>query len=436
MIRTLSWFSIRIACAASIVGIGSASAAVSFSPLPWLEQKVVAGANPPFGNFGRSVAISGSMAIVGAPQTTVDGHSYQGAAYVFTETGGVWTLQQTLSASDGAENNQFGTSVGIDNGVAMVGAQSAAVDGHAYQGAVYVFTQSGDAWTQIQKLTASDGGINGDFGGALALKGSVAIVGAYNTTVDGAANRGEVYVFAASGGTWTQVQQLLASDGVDGDQFGHAVALDGTTAVISAWSATIDGNLSEGAAYVFANAGAHWSETQKLVASDGAANDEFGRAVAVAGTTALIGSAYATIDANPNQGAVYAFTATDGTWKPTQKLVASDGAANDSCGYTIAIDGGTAVIGANGATIGATACEGAAYGLALADAQWSEQQKLTESDGEGCDFFGYSVGLSGPVALVGAELAGVDGTSGAGAAYFYTRPVDDVIFANGFDSPR
>ncbi|MEP7043716.1 MAG: hypothetical protein ABI843_11680 [Dokdonella sp.] len=402
-------------------------------PPPWPEQKVAAGADPAYGNFGYAVAISGATAIIGAPQTNIDGHDYQGTAYVFTESDGVWTLQQQLIANDGTPSSQFGHAVAIDGDTALVGAQIATVDGHPFQGAAYVFTQSAGVWTQTQKLSASDGAANGNFGGALALHNGVAIIGAYNATVAGASERGEAYVFAASGGSWTEGQQLIASDGVDGDQFGHAVAFDGTTAVIGAWSAAIDGNVSEGAAYVFTQDAGSWTETQKLVASDGAANDEFSRSIALSGATLLIGSAYATVGANANQGALYAFNSIDGYWSETQKIVASDGAASDSFGYAAAIDGATAVVGANGATVNGNGCQGKAYVLELAGGVWSETQTLSASDSTGCDFFGYSVGLADTAALVGADLATVGSTTGAGAAYFYVRPADDTVFADGFD---
>jgi hypothetical protein len=405
---------------------------LAFAPA-WLEQEVSATGGSGGDNFGYSVALSGSTAVVGAMMATVGSTDAQGAAYVFVESGGIWTEQQRLVAADGQMYDGFGKTVAVDGDFALVGAQNVNVDGHPWQGAVYVFTRSGDTWTQTQKLTASDGTSNADFGGAMAMKGGVAVVGAYNATVGDATQQGEAYVFTEAAGTWTEAQQLVAPDGVSSDQFGHSIAFDGTTLLIGAWNITIDGNQSQGAAYVFGNAGGSWSETQKLVASDGAANDEFSVSVAVANDTALIGTPYATIGGNQDQGAVYAFTQVGGTWSQVQKIVASDGQAYDGYGWFASTDGSNALIGAMYATVAGNGNQGAAYVLARSNDAWSETNKLTASDGAANSFFGSAGVLAGSLALVGAEDASVGANLLQGAAYFYTQAADDTIFADGFD---
>lgn len=413
-------------------GVDANDRPIVFAPV-WLEQEVSATGGSGGDNFGYSVALSGSTAVVGAMMATVGSTDAQGAAYVFVESGGVWTEQQRLVADDGQMYDGFGKTVAIDGDTALVGAQNVNVNGHPWQGAVYAFTRSGSTWTQTQKLTASDGTSNADFGGAMAMKGNVAIVGAYNATVADAIQQGKAYVFTGAAGTWTEVQQLVASDGVSGDQFGHSIAFDGTTLLVGAWSITIDGNQSQGAAYVFGNAGGSWSETQKLVASDGAANDEFSVSVAVANDTALIGTPYATIGGNQYQGAVYAFAQTAGTWSQVQKIVASDGQAYDGYGWFASIDGSSALIGAMYATVAGNSNQGAAYVLARSNETWGETNKLTASDGAANSFFGSAGALSGSTVLVGAEDASVGGNLLQGAAYFYTQTADDTIFADGFD---
>ena len=406
-------------------------------PMPfvpaWLEQKVSATAGSADDNFGYSVAISGSTAVVGAMMATVGNTDSQGAAYVFTESDGVWVEQQRLVANDGQMYDGFGKSVAIDGDSVLVGAQNVNVNGHPWQGAAYVFTASGGTWTQTQKLTASDGASSADFGGAMAMKGGIAIIGAYNASVAGVTQQGKVYVFTESAGTWTETQQLVASDGVSADQFGHSMAFDGTTMLIGAWNIQIDGNVSQGAAYVFADTGGTWSETQKLVASDGAANDEFSVSIAVANDIALVGTPYATIGGNQDQGAVYAFVNTGGTWSQVQKVLASDGEAYDGYGWFAALDGSNALIGAMYATVAGNSSQGAAYALAYSGSAWTETNKLTASDGTGNNFFGSAGALSGSIALVGAEDASIGDNALQGAAYFYTLSADDMIFADSFD---
>jgi hypothetical protein len=413
-------------------GVDANDRPIVFAPA-WLEQEVSATGGGADDNFGYSVALSDSTAVVGAMMATVGSTDAQGAAYVFVESGGVWTEQQRLVADDGQMYDGFGKTVAIDGDTVLVGAQNVNVNGHPWQGAVYVFTRSGSTWTQTQKLTASDGTSNADFGGAMAMKGNVAIVGAYNAAVADATQQGKAYVFTGAAGTWTEVQQLVASDGISGDQFGHSIAFDGTTLLVGAWSITIDGNQSQGAAYVFGDAGGSWSETQKLVASDGAANDEFSVSVAVANDTALIGTPYATIGGNQDQGAVYAFAQTGDTWSQVQKIVASDGQAYDGYGWFASTDGSNALIGAMYATVAGNSNQGAAYVLVRSGEAWTEANKLTASDGAANSFFGSAGVVSGSTVLVGAEDASVGGNVLQGAAYFYTPTADDTIFMDGFD---
>ena len=127
---------------------------------------------------------------------------------MFSRSGAAWTQQQELTASDAAANDKFGYSVGLssDGNTALVGAY----DKNSHQGAAYVFTRSGAAWTQQQELTASDAA-NGDFFGwsvGLSSDGNTALVGAYNKNCQ----QGAAYVFTRAGEAWTQQQELTASD--------------------------------------------------------------------------------------------------------------------------------------------------------------------------------------------------------------------------------
>ena len=131
-----------------------------------------------------------------------------------------------------------------------------------------------------QKVTANDGTTNSYFGSADALNGSTALIGA-----DGENSfQGAAYLFTKSNGLWSQGQKLTASDGLPGDEFGYRVALAEATLVVGAFTATVNGNTSQGAAYVFTNSNNIWSESQKLTANDGGLFDNFGAAVALDGS--------------------------------------------------------------------------------------------------------------------------------------------------------
>ena len=370
-----------------LIAVNDAHAAypLTVDPLVWLEQKVTASDGIPGDAFGFSVAVSGTTAIAGAAYATVNGNYGQGAAYVFTESGGTWSQAQKLTPSNGGTLNLFGFSVALDGTTALVGA----ISNSDNTGAAYVFTESGGTWSQTQKLTASDGAANDLFGWSVALDGTTAFVGA-----DGAS---AAYVFTDSGGTWSQTQKLTA----EGGGFGDSVALAGSTALVGAPGV----NSQQGAAYVFTDSGGTWSQTQKLTAADGAANDQFGWSVALAGTTALVGAYEASVGGNGKQGAAYVFDDSGGTWTQTQKLTAADGAANDQFGWSVALAGTTAFVDPYG--------KSAAYVFTESGGSWTQTQELAASDGTPGDGFGYSVAFDGTTALVGAS-----GVFLQGAAYF------------------
>ncbi len=120
----------------------------------------------------------------------------QGAAYVFSLTDGTWTQTQKLTADDGQMFDQFGYSVGLSGTTAVISADAAQVGSNAFQGAAYVFDGSSGTWTNTQKLSASDGGIGDIFGIALSFDGTNAVIGAYAN----AGYQGAAYVFQATGG--------------------------------------------------------------------------------------------------------------------------------------------------------------------------------------------------------------------------------------------
>jgi hypothetical protein len=211
-------------------------------------------------------------------------------------------------------------------------------------------------------------------------------------------------VFVRSGTTWTQQAKLTASDGVSNDYFGYSVAISGNTAVTGA----VAKNSLTGAAYVFVRSGTAWSQQAKLTASDGAANDYFGDSVAVSGSTAVVGARQ-----NSSTGAAYVFVPSGTTWSQQAKLTASDAAPLDNFGVWVAVSGSTTVVGA----FGKNSNTGAAYVFVRSGTTWSQQAELTAFDAAQSDNFGLSVALSGSIALVGASGK----SSNKGAAYVFVR---------------
>ncbi len=392
----------------------------------WIQQaELMAPDGAANDHFGLVVAVSGSTAVAGAPWHTVG--TAEGAAYVFVGSGGTWTQQAELTAPDGALNDHFGWSVAVDGSMVAVGAIYHTVGSNQAQGAVYVFVESGGTWTQQAELTASDGVAGDQFGYSVAISGSTLVVGATGRTVGSNTQQGGAYVFVQSGGTWIQQAELTATDGAAKDYFGYSVAVSGSTAVVGAWNHAVGSNTGQGAAYVFVASGGTWSQQAELTASDGTATDNFGGSVAISGSTAVVGALCHpvplgwTCPANPGPGAAYVFVGNGSAWSQQAELTASDGAAGDYFGQSVTVDGSTAVVGANGHMVGSNAQQGAAYVFGQGGQMWNQQAELTASGGAAYDQFGYSVALSGSTAAVGAHChRGSASNCGPGAAYVFS----------------
>jgi FG-GAP repeat len=366
---------------------------------------------PYIGQFGVSVAVDGDTAVVGAPRDDAGG-SDSGSAYVFVRSGSSWTGEAKLTASDGAAGDSFG-SVAIDGDTVVVGAFGNN-DAGSNSGSAYVFVRSGTNWTEQAKLTASDAEMDDHFGGSVAVSGDTTVVGALHFLTGG---NGAAYVFVRSGSSWSQQQKLTASDGAASDRFGASVAIDGDTVVAGARLDDDAGTFS-GSAYVFVRSGSSWTEEAKLAASDAAAGDQFGASVAISGDTAVVG---ARLDdgAGTDSGSAYVFVRSGTTWSQQKKLIASDAAAEDLFGWSVAVSGNTVVVGAfsdDDRGFGS----GSAYVFVRSGSSWSQQQKLTASDGAVNDTFGVSVAVDGDTAVVGAHLDD-DAGGNAGASYVFQR---------------
>jgi hypothetical protein len=267
------------------------------------------------------------------------------------------------------------------------------------------------------------------------LQGDTIVVGAARADLAGNVDQGAVYSFTRSsesgGDAWSEGQKLVAEDGVAESLFGRSVALGLNMLLAGAPGSEIGASLEQGAVYVFARDGnvGPWNEQQKLLAEDGAAGDTFGEAVAVAGNWAGVGAYLADIGDTADQGAGYIFARAGGVWGERQKLVAGDGTTGDYFGFSVALDGNRAVIGAVLADIGGRIDRGAAYVYAVDGASWWWEQKLpagesvadNSSSSGAYDYFGFSSALDGDTALVGAIWAGVAGDEGAGQAHFFSR---------------
>ena len=349
-------------------------------------------------SFGDAVAISGDTAVVGAPEQTVGGRAGAGAVYVFVNVGGLWSQEAELTASDPAAKDGFGGAVALDGDTALIGASGKAVDGQPVAGAAYAFVRSGTSWSQQTELTAPSPAAQDGFGGAVALSGDTALIGAWGTGDPLEDTSGTAYVFVRSGAIWSQQATLKDPDDTAGDEYGYSVAIDGDTALIGA-----DGDLELGAAYFYSRTNGRWSLQRTLEDPTVESNlDGFGSAVALRGDTALIGDPL--LDSG---GIAYVFKRSGTKW-PKQATL-SDHRQSDF-GTSVALYGGTALVGSTGT----------AYVYVHSGAGWSQSAELLASGGAG-DEFGSSVALSGTLALVGDA-----GSEDSGALTQETAYVEDL----------
>jgi len=257
------------------------------------------------------VAIDGDFAIVGDSWGHGAGGEDTGAAYLFQRSGTDWTEVATLIASDGASVDAFGCSVALDGDFAVVGAAYDDTIAGADAGSAYVFQRTGSTWTQVAKLTASDGAEHDCFGRAVAIDGDIVLVGADEHDTAAWERAGGAYAFQRSGSTWTQVAKLEPSDAHTGYYFGISVGLEGDLAVVGAIGAggkskppAYDAN---GATYVFRRLGSAWKEVAKLIASDGTSGDFFGFSVSISGGRVIVGAPYDCTLAGQDAGSAYIF---------------------------------------------------------------------------------------------------------------------------------
>ncbi|MBP5976241.1 hypothetical protein HW132_26805 [Brasilonema sp. CT11] len=388
-------------------------------------QKLQADDKLSYDFFGSSVAISEDTAIVGAYGKSKDsGGRNAGSAYIF-QCNSVGELKQVKIQSNlGNFNDEFhfGNSVAISGNIAIVGAYREKIEGKSDVGSVYIFQHNGTGWALYQKLQAKDKQAGDRFGNSVAISENTVIVGAYYQGTGGS-KAGSAYIFQRQAGRWQEVEKLQADDKEKIDLFGSSVAISGDTAIVGApWEDT-DGSKA-GSAYIFQRNSTGWRQFQKLQANDKEPDDEFGNSVAISGGTAIVGAFHKGTDGS-KAGSAYIFQRVEDTWQQVKKLQASDNKPNDKFGSSVAISGDTAIVGAfHKGTDGSKA--GSAYIFQRVADTWEEVKKLQASDNEPNDEFGSSVAISGNTAIVGAN--GKDtGGSNAGSAYIFTLQKNSAI---------
>ena len=330
-----------------------------------------------------------------------------------------WAQQAKLTSSNNSGSDRFGERVAIDGDTAVVGAYFYDTSGgvNSPKGAAYVFTRSGSTWTQRAMIQSNDIAVGDYFGITVAISGNTIIVGAQyeDGSSSSATNYGSVYVFTGSGSSWTQQAKLVDPNPSTNDWFGsHSIAISGNTIVLGSILSD-DTATNSGTAHIYTRSGSTWTYKGQLESSDVAAYDRFGAGIAIDGDTVLIG-AYGEGGSGTSRGAVYVFTSNNNwsSWSQQAKLTASDAQDNDYFGYGLDLDGDTAVIGAFGED-DTGSNSGSAYVFTRSGTTWSQQQKLTASDSAANFDIGLSVAIEGDKIALGSRGADSD----TGAVYIF-----------------
>ena len=387
------------------------------------------------GDYGRSVAISGDIIMIGGPYDDCFG-SNTGSAYMF-EKGAGWVsgsgnqvaklFPWAVSAGD-----YFGYSVALFGNTAVVGAYGDDKYGNL-SGAAYVYVWDSESWIIQAKLQASDAADGDQFGKYVAISGDSVVVGAgYDD--DSGTDSGSAYVFNKPPGGWAgtlnEDAKLLASDGAGYDHFGICVAMTADSVVVGASSDDDNGSAS-GSAYVFDKPPGGWTgtltEDAKLLASDGAASDQLGYSLAISADTIVVG-AYGNDDGGSTSGSAYIFVKPGGGWAGTlnedAKLLASDAIAYGYFGYSVAISGDTVAIGSYGDDDNGS-YSGSVYMFVKPGGGWTgtlnENAKLLSSDGAASDYVGKHVAIYCDKVVTGA-YGDDDNGSQSGSAYIFDEP--------------
>jgi len=365
--------------------------------VPSNENKITASDGAGSDKFGKSVAVGSGRIVVGAHQDDDNGAD-SGSAYIFDLDG---NQLAKLTASDGAADDEFGFSVAAGSGRIAVGAV-VDDDNFSNSGSVYIFDLDGN---ELTKITASDAAASDLFGFSVAAGCGRIVVGAYASDSAGS-NSGSAYIFDLDG---NQLSKITASDAAPGDYFGWSVAVGSGRIVVGAYGDDDYGSFS-GSAYIFDLDG---NQLAKLTDSDGASSDRFGRTVAVGSGRIVVGQPQDDDDGSAS-GSAHIF---DLDGNKLFKITASDAAASDLFGESVAVGSGRIVAGAY-ADDDVGASSGSAY---IFDLDGNELDKLTASDASGTDQFGRAVAVGSGRIVVGALQDDDNGTD-SGSAYIFETP--------------
>jgi FG-GAP repeat len=368
--------------------VGAKALVYQRSSTGWVLQITLA--DPAFSgrdSFASSVAAAGTTIMV----SSEGADSFSGATYVYRLTGSGWALQSTLTPATGSGAAGFGSAISLSGRTAVIGAGSQ----NGNSGAAYIYALTGGTWRQQAVVLDPDRPKQDFFGDAAAVAGKTVVVGSeFTGSVTGAA-----YTYDLSRGRWARQAELVDPYARPGAERGAAVAISGSTAVVGAWGV----KAQRGAAYVYVKSHGHWHQKATLSDPFAQSGDLFGYAVAVSGSTIMVGAP----GEDTALGALVIYVKSGAGWSRQAEITdpSPSPSSLDSFGRAIAFSGSTAVLGGSGS----------AYVYQRSSTTWSEEATLADPGNAVFDGFGGAVGYAGSTIVVGASGTNND----VGAAYVY-----------------
>ncbi len=362
-------------------------------------QKIYPIGPDPCEQFGKGLDMDGDRLVVGGHSADDDPQlpcatGGTGVAYVFDRVGSGWIQTQRLLASDGGPNDEFGNSVAVSGDCIVVGSEYHDGAG-SNSGAAYVFELEGSTWVEVAKLEAPDAHASHYFARSVSIAGDLIVCGTRFDQGQGYQS-GAAYIFQRDDlGQWNWIQKIRATDGAEDDLFGNSVATDGSTIVCGAYWKNGESGVHAGAAYVFEKHGGPWFQSAKLLASDQAEGAEFGRYVAVDGDRILVGAVR-----DLESGSAYVFERQASLWVESAKLIPGDGASNDKFGESCDIQGDNLIVGSRNGD--SPLNSGTVYLYQYQNDAWIEAARLKPMDVVPGNSFGYNCALSGDIVVGGS----------------------------------
>lgn len=400
-----------IACAGSNVALGAGS-------------ELTASSHAIGDHFGAAIAYGGELALVGAP----DHGEGSGAVFVFERTAaGSYSERQILTSDPAFAGDRFGCAIAMSDTIAVIGAPGHEALGVLDGGACVVFERAFDGeWVERQQLLASEIAKGAEFGRSVAISGDRILVGAPGAN----GGAGAAYVFERQpDDSWSMTANLVPASTAPGDAFG-TVALDGERAIIGAPGRDVFGYSDAGGAYVFERAaGGGWVEAGQISGSVTDSDAYFGASVAVSGDRVLIGAPNEFVIPFGRCGAAYLFERTVvGTWSTKGIATSTDAVSGELFGSAVALNAEFAAVGVPAISFGASDGAGAVYVYEISEfGVFGEEQVLKLHAPKAADRFGSAVAIHGDEVIAGAPYRDALGSVDCGAAAIQRATSDFVL---------